>query len=570
MTVREGLSRLGSVGRPERLYGWALAGLFVVALAVVFATFRDYGVTWDEHYHNTYGKYLLAYYLSGFRDTAALTYHNLWLYGGAFDAPTALAKRLLPFGDFETQHLMIALAGLVGVAGCARIATALGSARAGFWAAVLLLMTPLWYGHMFNNPKDIPFAAAMTWALYYMVRAAPLLPNVPASLVARLGIALGLAFGVRIAAVFALIYLAGTGVAWFAWRWRESGAAPALDLRSALWRVVLPAGVLAYAVMLAAWPWAQHSPLLRPFEATWIFSHSPWDIDTLFEGRLVNSLHLPADYMAVYFAIKTPEIVLVLLALAAPLGLAALRRAEPRPQWQTFGGFFALGFALLFPFVFFVVFRPVAYDCIRHFLFVFPVMAAIAGLAFDRILTGIQMQRPALRGAFVAIVLGYLGWHGARMAALHPDQYVYYNTLVGGVQGAQNRFELDYWGNSYREAVQDLSRFVHDEERRTGVRRTYEVMVCAEGTSASYFFPKDLVLAKDPREADFYLSVTRLGCDKEYDGDTIITVSRDDAVLSLVKDRRHLRATAPERLEEHRVPGAMVAAEHPGLMPPTP
>jgi hypothetical protein len=335
-------------------------------------------------------------------------------------------------------------------------------------------------------------------------------------------------------------------------------------------RVILPAGIIAYVVMLAAWPWAQHGPLFRPFEATWIFSHSPWDIDTLFEGRLVNSLHLPADYMSVYFAIKTPEIVLVLLVLAVPLAIAAVARRGGLPAWTEAGGFWSLGFAFLFPFAFFVIFRPVAYDCIRHFLFVFPMMAAIAGVVLDRILDGIRGQSPALRGAFVAVVLAYLGWHGTQMAELHPDQYVYYNTLVGGVQGAQNRFELDYWGNSYREAVDRLAQFVHDEERRTGVQHTYQVMVCSEGSSAAYFFPKDLVLAKSPREADFYLSVTRLGCDKEFDGDTIFTVSRDDAVLSVVKDRRRLRAMAPERLEEHAVPGAMVAAEHPGLMPSTP
>jgi hypothetical protein len=36
---------------------------------------------------------------------------------------------------------------------------------------------------------------------------------------------------------------------------------------------------------------------------------------------------------------------------------------------------------------------------------------------------------------------------------LHPYEYIYYNRLVGGVQGAFRRFELDYWGISYREAA---------------------------------------------------------------------------------------------------------------------
>ena len=71
--------------RESLFYRYATAAFFALALCIVFATFRDYGITWDEHYHEAYGRYVLAYYRSGFRDYDALTYHNLWLYGGAFD-----------------------------------------------------------------------------------------------------------------------------------------------------------------------------------------------------------------------------------------------------------------------------------------------------------------------------------------------------------------------------------------------------------------------------------------------------------------------------------------------------
>jgi hypothetical protein len=37
--------------------------------------------------------------------------------------------------------------------------------------------------------------------------------------------------------------------------------------------------------------------------------------------------------------------------------------------------------------------------------------------------------------------------------ALHPYQYVYYNSLVGGVREAINNYEMDYWITSYREAA---------------------------------------------------------------------------------------------------------------------
>jgi len=40
---------------------------------------------------------------------------------------------------------------------------------------------------------------------------------------------------------------------------------------------------------------------------------------------------------------------------------------------------------------------------------------------------------------------------------LHPYEYLYYNTFIGGEAGAFRRFELDYWGTSYREAADWLN-----------------------------------------------------------------------------------------------------------------
>jgi hypothetical protein len=206
----------------------------------------------------------------------------------------------------------------------------------------------------------------------------------------------------------------------------------------------------------------------------------------------------------------------------------------------------------------------VSYDGIRHFLFVLAPIAATAGIVLDRIFAALAERSWLWRSAFSSVVGAYAVWHGAYMAELHPNQYVYYNQLVGGVAGAENRYELDYWGNSYHEAVDRLAGFVAEEEERTGIRRGYRVIVCSSGTSAAYFFPKNFRLAVTPQEADFYISVTRLGCDKEWEGDTIITVDRDNATLSLVKDRRRLRDAAPDRLTAGLRPGH-APYQHPGL-----
>src|SRR5262249_16933910 len=68
----------------------------LVAVGVIAAlTFRDYGLGWDDYTHAEYGDLLLSLYGSGFRDTRALSFVNLYMYGGGFDMLAALLAKIL-------------------------------------------------------------------------------------------------------------------------------------------------------------------------------------------------------------------------------------------------------------------------------------------------------------------------------------------------------------------------------------------------------------------------------------------------------------------------------------------
>ncbi|MGA8175990.1 MAG: hypothetical protein WB839_14845, partial [Pseudolabrys sp.] len=59
----------------DRIAVGVLAAVVVVALA----TFRDYGLGWDDYTHAEYADLLLRMYGSGFKDTAALSFANLFM-----------------------------------------------------------------------------------------------------------------------------------------------------------------------------------------------------------------------------------------------------------------------------------------------------------------------------------------------------------------------------------------------------------------------------------------------------------------------------------------------------------
>ena len=133
-------------------------------------TFRDYGVTWDEPGLRTYGRMLVDWYASGFTDGRAFEFANLRYYGGAFDIVATLLEPLAPFDPYAARHL---LGGLIGVAGLLltwRLARQLGGPRAGLIALGLLATLPGWWGHMFFNSKDVPFAVGMLAAVAAWIR----------------------------------------------------------------------------------------------------------------------------------------------------------------------------------------------------------------------------------------------------------------------------------------------------------------------------------------------------------------------------------------------------------------
>ncbi len=122
--------------------------LFATAALLVLLTFRAYGVTWDEDCQNWYGNLVLTYYLWLLGAAHAphwellYRYADLYNYGGLFDLTTAIANRFSPLGVFETRHLLNGLVGVFGLVGCWKLGRRLGGPRAGFAAALLLLLIP--------------------------------------------------------------------------------------------------------------------------------------------------------------------------------------------------------------------------------------------------------------------------------------------------------------------------------------------------------------------------------------------------------------------------------------------
>ena len=548
-TQHRGIQRLvGAFSRPHaallrRLahaegFDLAAALLFAALMVLVFFTFKDYAISNDEEVQQRYGEMIVAYYATGFADQALFHFRDLYLYGGLFDLVAVGLQKLLPLDTYAVRHLLTAVIGVGGIAAAWATAWAIGGARAALVAAAALATCGIWYGAMFNHTKDIPFAAAMMAATYLLLKITRELPRPRWRLVLLFGLCCGCALGIRVLGLLLIVY-AAAAVLLYAPMPRRSAWRATFAFAARLALPLAVAFVLAYVVMLAAWPWAALEPL-NPLRAASAFADFHYRIRTVLDGQVYYMADVPRWYVPTYVAIKLTLLLLVGAALALWLMLLPQRAAPARSRaWRR--ETVLIAFAAFFPLACEAVAGGPAFTGMRHFLFIMPPIAVLAGLGVDDALSRLQAKSMIFAVAAAALVFLDLGLSAVTLYRLHPDEYLFYNPLVGGLAGAADRYETDYWVNIMPEAVGDLERFLDRADvasDKTRGRHRYLVAVCGERLPFEKAADARLQWTRDGGRAEFFIAPTHMHCDRALDGRVVATIKRLGVVIGVVKDRR--------------------------------
>ncbi|MEW6404048.1 MAG: hypothetical protein AB1649_19815, partial [Chloroflexota bacterium] len=141
-----------------------------------------------------------------------------------------------------------------------------------------------------------------------------------------------------------------------------------------------------------------------------------------------------------------------------------------------------------------------------------------------------QIKRPVVQAVVIAfcVLPGIIG-----IINLHPYEYIYYNTLIGGVDGAAERFETDYWSTSFREAAG----YVNDVAPANA-----NVWIDGPTQSFSIYAREDLHIfssheTQRAEQYDYVVATTRYNLDRASypDAQIVYKITRGDAVLAVVK-----------------------------------
>jgi 4-amino-4-deoxy-L-arabinose transferase-like glycosyltransferase len=420
--------------RPEWV---AVSVLVAILLLIGLATVGDYGVSWDEPDIYAYGDYALGAYRFFLHPQNLPLFHNqeiLNLYGPAYFMAAALFARLVQAvhpaaSGFVAWHLFYFLTFVV----CSVFLYLLARRSLGVLpsvAACLIFVTqPLFWGHAFINPKDLPFMAFFLASVYLGLEMVDryLAPHPNYVLAAVAAVVLGLTISIR-----SIAPLAGLLVCIYA-----LSKSP----RRAL-RLLLLYGVVAVVVAYMTWPFLWGSPIQGFLRSLETMSQYPFARKPLFMGRYYASNELPWFYYPVLLGIQLTVPVL-LLALVG-VGAAAWRLVRRSSSLQEPLWLFVSWFLL--PVIAIAALRSPLYDNGRQLFFLLPPLFLAAGLGFDLVL---RLVRPRwLQASILLLCLAPALYASIR---LHPYEYVYYNDLVGGTGGAYRQYEMEYWATSYRE-----------------------------------------------------------------------------------------------------------------------
>jgi hypothetical protein len=551
---------------------WPIILLIVINIVIGLVVVRDYGQSWDEPGNYRYAHHSLDNYYNLFHGLPVTDFNDLHLdqKGPAFFMLAGLFSRLvtahLPgWSEINGWHLASFLTFQMGVLSLYFLVRRWTGNWAAFGAALLFSTQPLFWGHAFINPKDIPFmsffllsltlgfwmvdrlfvpgqeetiyaafpagrfeeewnraslvrriaslAPLFLWgvlgamalisnraiddALAGLIRAiynadaqslwgrlftmiAPNAGNIAVenyiakaqSLFTKWEAALFILTGLLLAFVFLRI-ISRSSYSWLtndilkpagraAWRYLRSPAlllaAVALGLTAAI-RLSAP-----YTAILVGWyalTKKEKKPLLAflPYGAVaMLTAYLTWPYlwrDPI--GRFMDSMSVMSDYsgqslnvsrfvLPKLISIQLTEPVIILFLAGMVLAILNFKKDKFREP------FLLMGFWFLLPAAIAVATQSSLYDNFRQLFFLLPAVFIMVAVALDVLFT--KLNRVWLNLALV-LVLAVPGIYAGFQ--LHPYEYIYFNSFVGGVKGAFRHYELDYWATSYKEAAEYLN-----------------------------------------------------------------------------------------------------------------
>ncbi len=429
---------------------------FLFAATAVFLFFLmttvsfHYGITGDDLDQKIYGEKVLDYYTSFGKDTSCLhlkvgNKENLNLYGGLFSMISAAANRYIGgLDEYDMRHLINAIAGFFAILFTGLLARRLGNWLTGLIALVLLASWPQFFGQSMNNPKDIPFALTYILTIYFLVKLVMELPRPFTRTWVMSAVCIALAINIRVGGLLLIGMLFAFVIGTYILNAEKRKQIISTKSSGYLLKRMIFVALAGYFGGVLFWPYGLTAPFSNPLIALKEQTNFAMGIGLLFEGRLMMSNEIPWYYIPKWIMITIPLVVMVGAFAQCLLWYSARKKFDHTLVLLIF-------FATLFPWTYAAYNQSPLYDGLRQFLFLLPLIAVLSALSWSHYMTVDKLK--FFRYLFGLVFLTGLLFPLRFMFVNHPNEYVYFNEINGGIKGAYGKFDTDYYMNSVRKTA---------------------------------------------------------------------------------------------------------------------
>lgn len=435
----------------------------ILFLVVSLLTLRDYGISWDEPIHFFRGQAYFNYFRTGdinysekmplgsyFQNRSMSTGYWLINDGGHPPLNDILAaftnyvfyQKLNIVSDINAHHLFNVFSSFLLVVVVAVFAFQTYGLFASIFSAMVIGTYPLFFAESHFNIKDPPMTAFFTLTIWLFWLS---LKKKNWKILILSAVSCGAALGMKFNIVFLPIILIPYLLHRF-WPFDPKRRKELKQLKRPYKLALIASPFVVVGIFVLMWPYLWQDPIVNFSNIFKYYKDIGVGTDYQYSFLTFAGINW---YPAYWIAITTPPLVLVFTILGIVFSLFDKKSKEKT--------------SLLFLFWFIAPILRVTwskmsiYGGIRQIMEFLPAMALLAGFGADRLVNRLKFKVVNLKPWILTISFGILI---VPLVRYHPNQNVYFNFLIGGLNGAKEK-QIPYWGNSFGNAYWQAIKWIN-------------------------------------------------------------------------------------------------------------
>lgn len=311
------------------------------------------------------------------------------------------------------------------------------------FTALLFFLTPRMFAESHYNNKDVILLSLAFSMFYWCWR---LIKEVSLKNVIMFAFVGALAFNVKllgawifgILGIYALCMYIATGRFNLHIMWKTLGCI-------SLW--------LLFYLLLTPASWSGIIAFFQ-YNFSYAVNYDLWHDYVLFDGQMIHKDYtgMPRKYLPVMMLLTIPVPILVLTAGGFCISIYEIIKGGMKRIWSETGYVFCILMIGIIPACYAVLAATPLYNGWRHLYFIYAPIIVAAGYCAAKIAK--SAKKSGKEWLASACGGGYLLFLAIGILLNYPNEHSYYNILGGS--GIVERYELDYWDLSVKEALEAL------------------------------------------------------------------------------------------------------------------